>query len=95
MARERHILERAVRVVAEQARRADDLVDLANPTSGREDVILHAKVLRLELLKVKADLSASSPRSRRTGGLRARRRPGSRSGSPDRTLEPRRAGAAR
>jgi hypothetical protein len=56
--RERDILERAVHVVAEQAAKADDLVDEAMDVGhGRSDpLVVHAKMLRLELLKVKADL---------------------------------------
>jgi hypothetical protein len=56
--RERDILEHAVRVVAEQAAKADDLVDEAIEVGhGRSDpLVTHAKMLRLELLKVKADL---------------------------------------
>jgi hypothetical protein len=56
--RERDVLENAVRVVAEQAAKADDLVDEAIEIGdGRSDpLVTHAKMLRLELLKVKADL---------------------------------------
>jgi hypothetical protein len=56
--RERHILEQAVQAVAEQTARADDLVDEAIEVGhGRSDpLVTHAKMLRLELLKVKADL---------------------------------------
>jgi class 3 adenylate cyclase len=55
--RERHILERAVRAVAEQAAKADDFVDEAIDVGhGRSDPLTHAKMLRLELLKVKAEL---------------------------------------
>jgi hypothetical protein len=53
--RERHILERAVQTVAEQAQVADDHVDRAM-TADREEVILEAKRLRLVLLNVKTDL---------------------------------------
>ena len=55
---ERDILERAVRVVAEQAAKADELVDEAIEAGhGRSDpLVTHAKMLRLELLNVKADL---------------------------------------
>jgi hypothetical protein len=56
--RERHILERAIHAVAEQAAKADALVDEAigfgHPRS--DPLVTHAKILRLELLKVKADL---------------------------------------
>jgi len=56
--REREILEHAVHTVAEQAAKADDLVDEAIGVGhGRSDpLVTHAKMLRLELLKVKADL---------------------------------------
>jgi hypothetical protein len=55
--RERDILEHAVRVVSEQAVKADDLVDEAKTAGGgNHPVTVHAKMLRLELLKVKADL---------------------------------------
>jgi hypothetical protein len=56
--REREILERAVHTVAEQAAKADDLVEEAIGVGhGRSDpLVTHAKMLRLELLKVKADL---------------------------------------
>jgi hypothetical protein len=55
---ERDILERAVRVVSEQAGKADDLVDeaIASGLDGSHRVTLSAKRLRLELLQVKADL---------------------------------------
>ena len=55
--REREILEHAVRVVSEQAVKADELVDEAKDAGGGDHpVTVHAKMLRLELLKVKADL---------------------------------------
>jgi hypothetical protein len=56
--RERDVLENAVRVVAEQAAKADALVDEAIEVGhGRSDsLVVHAKTLRLELLRVKADL---------------------------------------
>jgi hypothetical protein len=55
--RERDILEHAVRVVSEQAVKADELVDEAKAAGGGDHpVTVHAKMLRLELLKVKADL---------------------------------------
>jgi hypothetical protein len=56
--RERDVLERAVQSVTEQAVKADELVDEAIATGlARSDVlVVHAKMLRLELLKVKADL---------------------------------------
>ena len=52
------ILERAVRVVSEQAAKADQLVDEASAAGldGSHQVTIHAKMLRLELLQVKADL---------------------------------------
>ena len=56
-AREREILEQTVRTVAEQAIKADELVDEAKAAGGgSHPVTVHAKMLRLELLKVKADL---------------------------------------
>ena len=55
--RERQIFERAIRTVAEQAAKADELVDEAKAAGGGDHpVTVHAKMLRLELLKVKADL---------------------------------------
>ena len=58
--REREILEHAIHTIAEQAANADDLVDEAIAVGhGRSDpLVTHAKMLRLrlELLKVKADL---------------------------------------
>jgi hypothetical protein len=55
--RERHIPERAVGVVAEQAAKADDLVDEADAAGGgSHPVTIQAKTLRLELIKVKSDL---------------------------------------
>ena len=55
--RERDILEHAVHTIPEQAAKAEVLVDEAK-AAGRGDhpVTVHAKMLRLELLKVKADL---------------------------------------
>jgi hypothetical protein len=54
----RDILERAVRVVTEQATKADELVHeaLAAGLGGSHPLTVHAKMLRLELLQVKADL---------------------------------------
>jgi hypothetical protein len=51
---EREILEHTVHTIAEQAAKVDDLVDEAK-AAGRGDhpVTVHAKMLRLELLKVK------------------------------------------
>jgi hypothetical protein len=56
--RERDILEHAIHAVAEQAIKADDLVDEALDTrlGGSDPLVTHAKMLRLELLNVKADL---------------------------------------
>jgi hypothetical protein len=55
--REREILEHAVHTIAEQAIKADELVDEAKDAGGGDHpVTVHAKMLRLELLKVKADL---------------------------------------
>jgi hypothetical protein len=55
--REREILEHAVHTIAEQAAKADDLVDEAKAAGGGDHpVTVHAKMLRLELLKVEADL---------------------------------------
>jgi len=55
--RERDILEHAVHTIAEQAVKADELVDEAKAAGGGDHpVTVHAKMLRLELLKVKADL---------------------------------------
>jgi hypothetical protein len=43
--------------IAEQAAKADELVDEAKAAGGgNHPVTVHAKMLRLELLKVKADL---------------------------------------
>jgi hypothetical protein len=55
--RERDVVEHAVRTVAAQAVKADELVDEAKAAGGSDHpVTVHAKMLRLELLKVKADL---------------------------------------
>jgi len=56
--REREILEHTVHTVAGQAAKADDLVDEAIGVGhSRSDPLdVHAKMLRLEVLKVKADL---------------------------------------
>ena len=56
--RERDIFERAVRTVAEQAKKANAIVDEAHNArlDGSHPVTLQAKMLRLELLNVKADL---------------------------------------
>lgn len=54
---EREILERAVRAVSEQAANASAIVDEALDAGldGSHPLTLQAKMLRLELLKVKAD----------------------------------------
>jgi hypothetical protein len=53
---ERVILEHAVHTIAEQAAKADDLVDEATAAGGGDHpVTVHAKMLRLELLNAKAD----------------------------------------
>lgn len=56
--RERDILERAVQTLSEQTAKADALVDeaLSAGLDGSHPVTVHAKMLRLELLKVKADI---------------------------------------
>jgi hypothetical protein len=55
---ESQVLEHAVRVVAEQTAKADELVDeaIAAGLGGSDPLTVHAKMLRLELLNVKADL---------------------------------------
>jgi hypothetical protein len=65
MRRERDILERAVRAVSQQAAKADAVVDeaIAAGLDGSHPVTLQAKMLRQELLQVKADLE------RELGGL--------------------------
>ena len=57
---ERSILERAVSVVAEQASKADALIDEATAAGldGSHPVTLQAKMLRLELLKREGRLRA-------------------------------------
>ncbi len=54
----RDILDRAVAVVTEQAAKADELVDeaLAARLDGSHPLTVHAKMLRLELIQVRADL---------------------------------------
>ena len=55
--KERDVLEDAVRILADQAAKADELVDEAKAAGGGDHPItVHAKMLRLELPKVKADL---------------------------------------
>jgi hypothetical protein len=58
MRKERNVLERAVRAVSEQAAKADAVVDeaFAAGLDGSHPVTLQAKMLRQELLQVKADL---------------------------------------
>ena len=52
------ILKRAIRAVSEQSKNATAIVDEAHDAGldGSHPVTLQAKMLRLELLKVKADL---------------------------------------
>jgi hypothetical protein len=59
--RERDILEHAVRSISEQAANTSKVVDEAMDAGLAPDhpVTLQAKPIRLELLKVKADWSAS------------------------------------
>jgi hypothetical protein len=81
--RECEILEHTVRSVAEQAVKADELVDEARAAGGGDHpVTVHAKMLRLELLKVKADVERElgdvvaelqEVRSRHASGRRSRR----------------------
>jgi hypothetical protein len=56
--REREILERAVRALAAEARKADALVDeaLTAGIDGSHPVTIQAKALRQELLGIKADM---------------------------------------
>lgn len=56
--RDRDILVRAVHAVADQATKADAVVDeaLKAGLNGSHPVTLQAKMLRLELLNVKADI---------------------------------------
>jgi hypothetical protein len=55
--RERDILERAVAAVSEQAAKADALIDELHAARVPEDgPVIQAKLIRLELLKVKGDL---------------------------------------
>jgi hypothetical protein len=58
MRHERDILERAVRAVSEKAAKADAVVDEASAAGldGSHPVTLQTKMLRQELLQVKADL---------------------------------------
>src|SRR5262245_54540769 len=56
--RDRYILERAVRSIAERAAKTNDLIDEAVEAGLAPDhpVTVAAKMMRLELLKTKADL---------------------------------------
>jgi hypothetical protein len=58
MGTDREILENAVRVVSEQAAKAGALVDEAMDAGldGSHPLTVNAKMLRLELIQVKADL---------------------------------------
>lgn len=58
MRQERDILERAVRAVSQQAAKAGAVVDeaIAAGLDGSHPVTIQAKMLRQELLQVKADL---------------------------------------
>ncbi len=58
MARERDILERAVRALAGEATAVDGLVDelMSIGLGGSHPITVHTKMLRLELLNVKTDL---------------------------------------
>jgi hypothetical protein len=59
---ERDILERAVRIVAEQTKNASAVVNEAHNAGldGSHPLTVQAKMLRLELLNVKADLERES-----------------------------------
>ena len=66
--REREILEHAVQTIADQAVKADELVDEAKAAGGGDHpVTIAAKQVRLELLTLKADLEREL--KRRTGLL--------------------------
>ena len=56
--KEREFLERAVRSIAERTSQASTVVDEAHTAGldGSHPVTLEAKILRLEMLNVKADL---------------------------------------
>jgi hypothetical protein len=71
----RDILERAVHTVSEQAKNASALVDEAHAASfdGSHPVTLQAKILRLELLNVKADQKENLAGSFFTARTAARR----------------------
>jgi len=72
---QRDILERAAQPLAEEAAKADALVDeaLAACLDGSHPVTVQAKMLRLELLKVKADLERNWGSSCSTVRTAARR----------------------
>jgi hypothetical protein len=54
---ERDILEFAIQAIAEQAVKADELVDQATSAGGPDHpVAIQAKMLRLELISIKADV---------------------------------------
>jgi hypothetical protein len=55
---ERQVLERAIRRVTEQAENADSIVDeaMAAGLDGSDKIVVSTKMLRAELLSVKADL---------------------------------------
>jgi hypothetical protein len=87
-----------VHAVAEQAAKADDLVDEAiDVEHGRsEPLVTHAMMLRLELLKVKADLERGlEDFSLKLLEVRPRCSLGERAGRLTRTLGPRGGGTAR
>jgi hypothetical protein len=56
--RERDVLERAVHLLSEQAAKADALLDeaIGAGLGGSHPITVHAKMIRLELLQVKAAL---------------------------------------
>src|SRR5574342_1211019 len=56
--REREILEGAVRLVSEQAKAANVIIEEALETGlhGSDPIPIHAKALRIELLRLKANL---------------------------------------
>src|SRR3990172_1743991 len=66
MRKEREILEHAVRAVSEQAAAASAIVDEALDAGldGSHPVTIQAKMLRLELLNVKAELRARARAAR-------------------------------
>jgi hypothetical protein len=63
--RERHVLENAVQMLADQAAKADDLVDEATAAGGgSHPVTVHAKMLRLSISTKMARCHRSSRRSK-------------------------------